>query len=70
MDQLFAPQNLIFYIAIIFGLLMLIGSAMGIGGGRGAHAPEEHGPHANREQAAEALKELRTLGGKITSEHE
>ncbi len=31
---------------------------------------EWHGIPPNREQAAEALKELRTLGGKITSEHE
>lgn len=29
-----------------------------------------HGTSPNKEQAAEALKELRTLGGKISSEHE
>lgn len=31
---------------------------------------EWHGKPPNKEQAEEALKELRTLGGKITSEHE
>lgn len=31
---------------------------------------EWHGVPPNKEQAHEALKELRTLGGKITSEHE
>ena len=29
-----------------------------------------HGKPPNKEEAKEALKELRTLGGKITSEHE
>ena len=32
MDELFAPHNLVFYIAIIAGFLMLIGSALGVGG--------------------------------------
>jgi transketolase len=31
---------------------------------------EWHGKPPNKEQAEEALRQLRTLGGKITSEHE
>lgn len=53
MDGPFAWQNLIFLIPVIFGLLMFVGSAFGLGDGHDA----EHGHDAGHDGGKEAGKE-------------